>query len=250
MGCGDRVIAISETVKDYILENYPKTDPGKIRLIHRGVDLEQFYAGLRPPQDWVSAFYTNQRHIGNRPILLMPGRLSRWKGQLAFIELVANLLERGQPCHGLIVGEPDVGKEHYAEELRREVTARGLANDVTFLGHREDMAYLYCLASAVFNLSTKPEPFGRTVIEALATGTPVIAWDEGGPSESIRTCFPDGLVTKNDSHALVRATCEALVDRPQIVLPECFSLKAQVEATLETYRLALSEGIHRPRSTA
>ncbi len=242
MGCGDQVIAISECVRDYILKHYPSVAPERIHVIHRGVDTTQF--PLRPQADtqWLDGFLQNYPLSRGKPLLLMPARLSPWKGQRAFINLMADLVESGQPCHGLVVGEPTPGKDHYLVELRKQVAARKLDDYVSFLGHRSDMAQLYAAASLVFNLSEKPEPFGRTVIEALATGTPVVAWDSGGPAESLRAAFPAGLVPPGNQAALAERVCELLATPPgPIALPHQFTLAAQEAATLAVYERGLQQ---------
>jgi glycosyltransferase involved in cell wall biosynthesis len=240
MGCGDRVIAISHTVRDYIRANYPQIDPSRITVIHRGVDTHHFSRGRVPDQQWSERFFSEYPRAAGKPLLLMPGRLSRWKGQIEFIELVAALRARGTPCHGLIAGEPTPGKDAYLQELRDLAQARGLTEDISFLGHRSDMEELYAVSAVVFNLSQHAEPFGRTVIEALAMGVPVVAYDYGGPAESLRDCLPEGLVPVGDGAALAAATLRMLEAPPEIVLPRQFTLDAQVEATLEVYRDALA----------
>lgn len=242
MGRGDRVIAISECVRDYILANYPEVAPERIRVIHRGVDTAQFQhrEDLAGGQ-WLSDFQRDYPLATGKPLLLMPGRLSPWKGQAAFIGLMAELIAAGQPCHGLIVGEPTPGKDHYLDELRAQVARLELEDHVSFLGHRSDMDHLYAHSAVVFNLSQKPEPFGRTVIEALAVGTPVVAYDTGGPGESLRAALPRGLVPRDNPQALVRRVEEMLTHPPgSITLPRQFSLEAQAEATLEVYQEGLA----------
>ena len=236
MGCGDRVIAISHCVRQYIVDNYPHIDPGKISVVHRGVDTRQFHRDYRPDPAWLSEFRKEYPQLEGKPLLLMPGRLSRWKGQTRFIDLLAGLRDKGVSFHGVIVGEPDPGKEAYLRELHDLVASKRLREHVTFLGHRSDMTNIYALSSLVFNLSLQPEPFGRTVIEALAMGVPVVAFDRGGPAESLRACLPQGLVPDDDEAALVAATVAMLNDPPSVQLPDAFTLTTQADATLEIYR--------------
>lgn len=241
MGCGDRVIAISDCVRDYILDNYPQIDPAKIRVIHRGVDTAQFDQLSRQPEgQWLREFERDHPRARGKPLLLMPGRLSPWKGQREFIDLVEDLVRGGETCHGLIAGEPTPGKDRYLAELREQVARRDLGNHITFLGHRSDMERLYAHSALVFNLSQKPEPFGRTVIEALAMGVPVVAWDSGGPAESLRAALPEGLVPPGNRAALADRV-RALLETPpeHIRLPRQFTLEAQAAATLALYREGL-----------
>ncbi len=241
MGCGDQVIAISECVRDYILANYPQVEPGRIRVIHRGVDTDQFHPPGAQRDSWRQALEQAHPETRGKALLLMPGRLSPWKGQAEFIELVADLVQAGCACHGLVVGEPTPGKDAYLQELRDRVSALGLQSHVSFLGHRDDMLALYACSALVFNLSRKAEPFGRTVIEALATGVPVIAYDLGGPAESLRECLPGGLVPPGDRAELARRAETWLAEPPgDIHLPPQFTLAAQAAATLAVYRDGLA----------
>ena len=241
MGCGDQVIAISQCVHQYILDNYPQINPAKITVIHRGVDTAQFRPDYQPPEDWRAQLLRGYPQLAHKPLILMPGRLSRWKGQLQFIDLIDDLLQGGTACHGVIVGGPQPGKENYLQELQDAVRAKGLHEHITFLGHRSDMANIYPLASVVCNLSQHPEPFGRTVIEALAMGVPVVSYDYGGPAESLRECFPRGLVPLDDRNAL-RDTVKALLsERPALQLAPAFTLQHQATATLAVYERALRD---------
>ena len=240
MGCGDQVIAISECVRDYIVSHYPKIDTEKITVIHRGVDTKQFNTTAGIDEQWLQGFYSSSPQIKDKALILMPGRLSRWKGQAMFIDLIHQLIADGINCHGLIVGGTTPGKDHYLQELKQQISTLDLNNHISLLGHRNDMDNLYRIASVVCNLSQHPEPFGRTVIESLAVGTPVVAFDCGGPAESLRACLPEGLVETNNMDALCRTIKTMLNKTPEFSLPEQFTLPFQADATLKVYQSALA----------
>lgn len=241
MGCGDQVIAISECVRDYITSHYPKISPDKITLVHRGVDRSVFHGDGLPSSDWLAQFDREYPGVRQHPVILMPGRLSRWKGQLEFIELMARLRSEGKPCTGLIVGAVTPGKDEYHKELEAQVADQDLQDSVRFLGHRADMAELYSISDLVCNLSQRPEPFGRTVIEAMAMGTPVVAYDVGGPAESLRAGLPQGLVEPGNFEALVATTQQLLAQSPVPVLIDDFTLQTQAEKTVAVYHRLLAE---------
>lgn len=243
MGRADQVIAISRCVRDYILQHYPKVPVEHITVVPRGVDISAFHPGIQPDTDWYQQLLAEHPGLNrNSSWLLMPGRLSRWKGQASFIRLLTGLRAGGLDCQGLIVGEAESDRRGYAGELREQVHAAGLVNTVHFLGHRSDMAQLYSACKLTCNLSSRPEPFGRTVIESLACGTPVLAWDQGGPAESLRDCLPEGLVAPGDEQALLEQA-QRLLNGPSLEfsLPHCYTLAAQAESTLAIYRKALAE---------
>ncbi|GAA3969645.1 glycosyltransferase family 4 protein [Allohahella marinimesophila] len=243
MSRANAVIAISRCVRDYIVDNY-RLEAASIKVIPRGVDIAQFPPRTEASAEW-TARYRDEFPLGrDRFILLMPGRLTRWKGQLDFLKLIASLKhEAPGQYYGVIVGEPDQGKTAYLDELTKTAQSLGIMQDLAFAGHRSDMTEWYAAASAVFNLSTQPEPFGRTVVEALATGTPVIAYDQGGPAEVLEDIYPAGLVKTGDLAQLARQTralCEHVEAQPPIEFGSPYTLAAQSEATLAVYRSALS----------
>lgn len=172
----------------------------------------------------------------------MPGRISRWKGQLEFLEAMKEIVRNRPDCHGIIVGGAEPGKEHFMKELEQHRAELGLTDNITFLGQRDDMAELYLFANLVCHMSTKPEPFGRTVTEALSSGTPVVAFNRGGAAETLQACFRDGLVTPDDTGEFARVALRLLSDNsPNIEIPFRFRLEAQTESTLEVYRKVLAK---------
>lgn len=235
----EHLIAVSDCVRRYILGNYTVTDD-RITVIQRGVDTHQFCESPLDPA-WRTQLLANYPQLRDRRILLMPGRLSRWKGQLTFLEVIAQLVREDDKVHGVIVGGLEGGKQRYQDELDKRIDELGLHDHITFLGQRSDMHELYLFADLVCHLSTKPEPFGRTLTEALASGTPVVTFERGGAAETLRACFPAGLVAPDDTHAFVQTTQTLLAQpRPAIEIPERFHLAAQTEATLSVYRELLT----------
>ncbi|MFC6633265.1 glycosyltransferase family 4 protein [Microbulbifer taiwanensis] len=242
MAKSEQVIAISECVRDYLLQNYPGDLRRPPQVVYRGVDTREFYPELQLPQDWLEKNCTEFPQLRDKRWLLLPGRLTRWKGQEDFIDLVARLAQNYSDIHGVILGGSEPNKAHYEEELKQRVRDLGIADRVTFVGHRADIRYWYKQSAMVFNLSQRPEPFGRTVIEAAAIGTPIVGYDIGGPAESLRACFPRGLVDKSDAEALYR-TVSALLDGPaaKSVLTAEFTLRTQAQRTIEIYQSLLAQ---------
>tara|TARA_B100001939_G_C16897331_1_gene598242 strand:+ start:37 stop:1113 length:1077 start_codon:yes stop_codon:yes gene_type:complete len=197
----DHTIAISKTVENYILENY-KLDKNEITVIPRGCDPVEFNNDEINPLD--KAKIMNEfPQIIEKKVLTIPGRITKWKGVAEFIELFSLLDDN---YHGLIVGPSAKSKQKYLNELKHKVSSLGLGDKITFTGSRRDIANIYKISDVVFNLSQTPEPFGRTMIEAIACGTKVIGWNHGGASEILSELFPQGLVTLNDMHDLLNTT--------------------------------------------
>jgi glycosyltransferase involved in cell wall biosynthesis len=168
-------------------------------------------------------------------VLTLPGRLTRLKGHEDFIDLVAALVAKGRDVHGLVVGYLDPARNRYISELQQRVVAKGIADRITFTGQRADMKQIYASSDMVLSLSAKPESFGRTVLEALALGVPVIGYDHGGVGEILSKLYPAGRLARGDARALLECTLQ-LLDTPQTVAESpAFSRSAMLEQTLALY---------------
>lgn len=234
---GERVIAVSETVATYIRDNYPDTDRERVRLIYRGVEPSEFPYGFKPSVSWVTAWYTQYPQLQGKRVLTLAGRLTRLKGHHDLIDLVKSLNREGVPAHGLIVGGEDPKRRAYAAELRQRVADEGLNEMITFTGVRGDIREIYAVSDLVLSLSNKPESFGRTALEALRLGRPVLGYAHGGIGEILNAVFPEGAVKNGDQEQLRVATLQLL--RSGIV-PEdkatLFTKQSFLEETLALYR--------------
>lgn len=233
---GERVIAVSDTARRYILDHYPRVPPERIVTIPRGVDPAIFPHGYRPPESWARAWFERHPYLLERYVLTLPGRLTRRKGHADFIELMARLVAAGLPVHGLIVGGEDPRRQRYARRLYAAVRERGLEPHITFTGHRQDMRDIYAVSNLVLSLSTKPESFGRSVVEALYLGVPVVGYDHGGVGEVLSRLFPAGRVPVGDLDALQRTVQELHAQPPEIPPSHDYDLHAMLDSTLDLYR--------------
>ena len=132
MAKAEHCIAISACVRDYMQRHYSIPD-NRLTLIPRGVDTEAFCPG---PVDeaWWQQLHRDYPATQGRQLILMPGRLSRWKGQTHFLTLMAELVRRHPHCHGLIVGDADPAKAHYRQELEQQCQDLGLSQHLSFWG--------------------------------------------------------------------------------------------------------------------
>ena len=205
---GERVIANSEFIARHIREIY-KVDPGHIRVIRRGVDLDRFDPE-RVSAERVIQLANRWRLPDGVPVIMLPGRLARWKGHTVLIEALAGLGDIELLC--VIVGS-DRGRTAYRSELEKRIARNGLDSRVFLTGHCDDMPAAYMLADVVVSASTEPEAFGRVVSEAQAMGCPVVASDHGGAREQIvgnRTAY---LYTPGDAARLAEMIRNALALR-------------------------------------
>jgi glycosyltransferase involved in cell wall biosynthesis len=246
MTYGERVIAVSETVRDYVQRGYPELPAERMQVIPRGVDLAEFPYGYRPSPEWMAEWQRQYPQLYDVPVLTLPGRLSRLKGHEDFIELMARLRARGLPVYGLIVGGVEPRRQRYADQLQRLVQAKGLSEVVLFTGYRADMRDIYAVSTLVLSLSAQPESFGRTVLEALSLGTPVIGYDHGGVGEILRRVYPAGLTPLGDLERLMERVRALLTVSPPVPTQPVFSLQRMLDDTLALY----AELRESPRSAA
>lgn len=237
---GEKVIAVSEAALDYIVRNYPKVERRRIELIPRGVDPAEFPYDYKPAAEWLQAWQAEYPQLSGKRILSLPGRITRLKGHHDFIELIAQLRAQGMNVHGLIVGGEDPNRLDYAAEIRETVHERGLDDAITFTGARHDIREIYAISDIVLSLSNKPESFGRTVLEALCLGVPVVGYDHGGVSEILRTLYPAGRVEPENRLQLVSAVAK-LLETPARVSPNnTYTLENMLDRTLALYEQAAS----------
>lgn len=236
MAKGERVIVISEMIREYVLKSYPSVDPGKLRLIYRGVDPMAFPYGHKPDQNWLDKWYTQFPQTRGKKLITLPARITRWKGQEDFIELLAQLKKANPEVHGLIVGETKQGKRRFLDELKTQAEKAGVSDRITFTGHRCDLRDIMAISSIVLSLSREPEAFGRTTIEALSLGVPVIGYNHGGVGEQLWTVLPEGAIPVGDVNRAVDLVQHWLVETAPITRQQPFTLERMLEATLSVYK--------------
>lgn len=236
---GEAVIAVSDTVKRYIQNNYPETPDDIINVIYRGVDVKDFPYQYQASSTWCDQFYTEFPQLVGKRILCLPGRLTRLKGHHDFIDLIESLSKDRDDIVGLIVGGEDPKRADYANELYQRVEESGLSSNIIFTGARNDIRELFSISTIIYSLSTKPESFGRTVLEALRLGRPVVGYDHGGVGEILQQIYPSGAVTLKDQDQL-QARSRALIDTDidiESVVPEShlFTKQEMLRQTLQVY---------------
>jgi glycosyltransferase involved in cell wall biosynthesis len=204
MARGQRVIAISHFVADHVAGVYG-VGPERLRTIPRGVDLAVFDPA-RVGANRIIDLARRWRLPDGAPVVMLPGRLTRWKGGLEFIAAIEALGRRDICC--LLVGSEQ--RRGFRREIEAAIEGRGLAGMFRIVEDCRDMPAAYMLADAVVSASSDPEGFGRIIIEAQAMGRPVIATDHGGARETIVPGITGWLVPPRHPGALASAIGEAL----------------------------------------
>jgi len=244
MAKGERVIAISEFIRDIAINDYG-AKPENVRVIHRGVDLAAFDPHTVNPARIVQLAKAWSVPDGI-PIVMLPGRLTRWKGQTVMIDALAKLGRSDLHC--VLVGA-DQGREAYRRELVERAIRAQLGDTIRIVGHCNDMPAAYMLADVVVSASTDPEAFGRVAAEAQAMGRPVIATDHGGSRHTVIPGETGWLVKPGDAAALAEALeralrlsateRERLSERAIAHVRANFSKAKMCAATLAVYREVL-----------
>lgn len=247
----DLVIANSEYTAAAIRAGY-KLDARRLKVIPRGADLMRFDpAGVSQARidTLTSAWRIGAGDGAFR--LLLPARLTAWKGQAPAIEAVARLAASGRasgqaPDLQVVLAGSAQGRDAYATALRREIERRGVGSMVYLVGECADMPAAIAWADAVLCPSTRPEAFGRVAIEAGAMGKPVIASDHGGARETIVDRDTGLLTPPGDVEALAEAIASlmamgraergAMGARGRARVQRLYSSEAMCRATLEAYR--------------
>jgi glycosyltransferase involved in cell wall biosynthesis len=241
MARGERVIAISRFIAELIASRHG-TPPDRIRLIPRGVDPRRFDPATVPPARVLAQREAWGAAPGQR-ILLLPGRLTRWKGQMVLVEALARL----PGVIGVLAGG---GNDAFARELQDRAAALDLGQRLVLAGHVDAMDVALLAADVVVHASTDAEAFGRTVIEAQAMARPVIASDLGGPRETVEEGVTGWRVPPGDPAALAAAVArvlampeaerEAAGARARAAVLRDYTTAAMQAATIGVYRELLA----------
>jgi glycosyltransferase involved in cell wall biosynthesis len=232
---GERIIAVSNMIQNYIVNNYPFVDANKIEVIHRGVDTTEYTPDFLPSDEWKSKLFDEFPQMLDTQLLTLPARLTRWKGQEDFIEIIDALVKEGKDVHGVIVGSAHPKKQEYARELQSKINGRGLQQQITMIGHRADLKEILSLSDIVFSLSTEPEAFGRTTIEALSLGTPVIGYNHGGVKEQLDLVLPEGIVPVGSIQFVMNKATKWLSKPPKPSRDHPFTLDSMCSSTVDLY---------------
>ena len=234
---GERVICVSNTVRDYVLRQYPATDPRRLRVIARGIDPAAFpRAAPGDPASRAQLAAQIPQLGGDGPLLLLAGRGTRLKGHADALALLQALREGGIDARLWMPGAHDPDRAAYVAELESEASRRGVSGVVAITPPTGAIAQAYAASDLVLQLSRKPEAFGRTVIEALTVGRPVLGWDHGGVGELLRELQPQGAVAAFDAEALADGARDLLAHPPAPPATMPYTLQAMQQATLAVYR--------------
>lgn len=246
MARGDRIITASQFIAEHVVKEY-HASPSLVRHIPRGVDLDRFdparVSGTR-----LATLAREWRLADGVPVVMLPGRLTRWKGQAVLIDAIAQRGRKDLRC--LLVGS-DQGRGAYRRELEQRIASHGLETVVHIIDHCNDMPAALKLADLVVSASTDPEAFGRVSVEAQAMGKPIVATDHGGSRETVLDGETGWLIQPGNARQLAQAIDAALgldtaaraaiASRAMQFVRETFPKQLMCARTLDVYREVLAE---------
>ena len=201
----DKVIAISSFINKHILSNY-KVDQEKVVTVYRGINIEK-YDYLKVSNERLIAFSKKFNIPEDSFVILLPGRITRWKGHILLIEAISKLQRSDIIC--LFVGDLQ-GRNKYFAELNKTIDKFKLKNNFRIISNQSDMSVIYKLSDVVVSASLEPEAFGRVVAEAQAMGRPTVAVNHGGGPEIIIDGETGWLFRPGDANDLAEKINKAL----------------------------------------
>lgn len=245
MARGEAVIANSQFTADHVRAEH-KTDLAKLHVIPRGTNVEAFTPANVAP----ARIEELRKKWGLKPdkkVIVLPNRLTRWKGQLVFLEALSKLPDRN--FEAVMVGDAQE-RDAYVEELRAAMDRLGLSQIVRIPGHCNDMPAALLLADVVVAPSIEPEAFGRAAVEAQAMQRPIVASKLGAQTETVVDGVTGFLFPPGDAAALAASIARALAltkDQRDAMAKAArervlkhYTVEAMCAATLRVYRDVLA----------
>ena len=247
MTFGERVIVISTHIKEHILKNYPQTSANKLRLIHRCADIERFSPNAITQARLIKKI-EEYNIADDKPVLLLPGRITRWKGQHILIRALH--LMKNQNYYCIIAGDSQ-GRQEYLDYLKQLAHKYNLEGRIGFFGRYTDAPALMMNATVILSTAIEPEAFGRISVEGQAMGKIVVASNIGGSLDTIEDGKTGKLYQYDNPQALADALDWALSLSPEQAqkisqsgiknVKEHFTKQIMCDKTIEVYREVVNQ---------
>jgi glycosyltransferase involved in cell wall biosynthesis len=238
---GDKVITVSEVVRDYIIKGY-NVDREKIQVIQRGVDTQKFSQSSLD-HDFIAKF-KDRYDLKNTFIVSSVGRITWLKDYETFIKSIALSKKSISNIVGVIVGGVREDKRDYFESLKMLAIEEGVEKEIIFTGSQIKIAEIYAMSDILVNASLKMGNVARTVTESLAMNTPVIATTFEGLNDLIVDRVNGAIIENKNPKQLAEKIVYLSKNMPTNVtktLPQEFTLEALVRNTLDVYHTLLEE---------
>ncbi len=247
MTFGEKVIVISSHIKRHVMENY-HTPEDKLVFIHRCVDVDKFNSAAVTPER-LKTMIEQYELPTDKQLILLIGRLTRWKGQELLIEALAKIKDRND-FHCVFTGD-DQGRVKYTEGLVNKIKEYGMQGMFTFIKHTDDVPALMKACDIVVSASVEPEAFGRIAAEGEAMGKIVLASNIGGSLDNLKDGVTgrhfvsgdaDDLAEKLDwALSLSSGEREKFAASAEKFVKENFTKQIMCDKTLAVYRSLIDE---------
>ncbi len=244
----DKIIAVSNFIKNYLIENYQEALPDEITVIQRGADLNYFNC-QKVSKSRIVDLIQKWQLPDDKKIILLPARFTEWKGH----DFLISALKKVESDFLCVMVGSDHGHKKYRRYLEERIVREELSGKVKIFDHCKDMPAVYMLSHLVISASTRPEAFGRVAIEAQASSRVVVATKIGGSLETIVDGKTGFLVNVDDVDAMARAIDEVLKmpkDEYEIIgerarkhIEENFSNQKMCDETIGVYKELLARTI-------
>jgi glycosyltransferase involved in cell wall biosynthesis len=236
MARGNKVIAVSQTAANYVMDNYSQFLKQKPHIIYRGIDPKEFSYGYQPESHWLTNWNKENPQLNGQKTVLLPGRLTDLKGVK---DLLIWLKDKENDALLVLTAYPDTDK--YAARLEQWFKQQGVEQKIKWVGFQKSMVNLYAVVDVVVSTSTRPESFGRTVVESLAVGTPVVGYNHGGVGEILGELFPQGCVEVGNTKHLSSRLNSVIKNMPQVPDKQTFILDNMLSQTLTVYQETIND---------
>lgn len=236
------IIAVSNDLAQKMLLADPSLKD-RLEVVPNGVDLGYFSPNAKADPSWLSGFYQQYPNLRDKYVVSLIARLSQWKGPDRFLNIMAGIAREHPQVHGLIIGTtPQIQHRNLARKLGWTTAWKRIQN-VTIAAAEVDVRNIYAISSLVLSLSNDPpETYGRTLMESLACGVPVIGYNHGGAGEFAFKLFPQGGVAPLDDAAIQQKIIEFMDTAPNTpAIPSSLSSESCARNTIDIYR-RLSNG--------
>lgn len=200
----DQVVVVSQAV----LDNWKdKVDGSKMVLLHNGIDYQPF---LETKNDIRNEIPGSEGKV----LIGMIGRINPWKGQGYFLDIAHLLVQKHVNVHFVVVGDAYPGTEHLVIEMKEKIEKSELQHHVSYLGFRRDIPEILNALDIFVLPSILPDPFPTVILEAMASGRPVIATAHGGAKEMILEGRTGYLIPWDDAESAARTISFLLENEP------------------------------------
>lgn len=238
----NHIISVSDYLQQHLINHFPEFDNHIHTRIYRGIDPKAYPYLYQPSVHWWNNILAEYPNLEKKIWITMVGSVSKSKGHQWLIDVIGALKSDFPKIHGVIVG--DYSKPYnqsYYQELQCLIGALGLDEHFTFTGKRDDIREWLSASNVVLAIDNKPRSFGRTILEAVSMGKPVVGWKQGGIEEILSQTYPEGLIEKEDCLGLI-AKIKTLLESPSRPEKSNFFLsKDTINETISLYQTLIEK---------